>query len=114
MRRRTRFNDSSAELVAYLDRKYSLTHADIAAMLSVSISFVGRVAKAEREFEPMQTAMIADKIGVPMGEMLIDASPTIGTPTPERQAMIDLCERLMRLADTGIAAVNAERLKKLA
>lgn len=101
MRRRTRFNESSAKLVAYLEKKYSLTHAKIAAILNMDPAFVGRVAKAEREFSPRQTQLIADHLGVGKGAMFIDASPMIVKLSPEYQRIVELCERLMLLADAG-------------
>lgn len=109
MRRRTRFNDISASLVDYLVTKRNLSQNDIADILKVDKSFISRVRGAEREFSPTQIAMIADKLGVPMGAMLIDSAPMKNaSSSPEKQQIVDLCDKLMRQADEAVAALRAK------
>lgn len=109
MRRRTRFNDISASLVEYLVTKRNLSQNDIADILKVDKSFISRVRSAEREFSPTQIAMIADKLGVPMGALLIDAAPpSKKSLSPEKQQIVELCDKLMRQTDGAIAALRAK------
>ena len=109
MRRRTRFNDTSAKLVEYLVTKHGFTQNDIAAILNVDKSFVSCVRAAEREFSTTQMSRIAEKLGVPLGAMLIDASPTVTGLSPELQRIADLCEKLMRTIDASTSTRTKTR-----
>lgn len=108
-RRQSSFNDISAKLVEYLIVRRSLTQNEIAEIIETDKSFVSRVRSSEREFSPGQMDRIAERLGVPMGVMLLDALRPKTPPTGEKKKILDLCERLMRQADEVTASTRAKK-----
>jgi transcriptional regulator with XRE-family HTH domain len=107
--RRSKLNDVSADLVDYLVTRRGLTQTEIAEMIEVDKSFVSRVRKAEREFSPNQMGRIADRLGIPMGAMLIEARPITNPQSEEVKQIAALCKKLMAQADAALAAHRARR-----
>lgn len=108
--RRARFSKISSKLVEYLVERRGMTQVEVAGMLDVDKSFVSRVRAAERELSPTQMETIAERLGVPLGAMLIDAADSGKQPelSPERQAILDLCTKLMHECDEALEASRAE------
>src|SRR5947208_13086113 len=106
MRHRSRSNLVSADVIDYLARRRQMSQNEIADLLGVDKSFISRARRAERELSVTQLQTIADRLGVPLGAMLIDSQPPASTAPKENRAIIRLCDRLMRQADEAIAILR--------
>jgi transcriptional regulator with XRE-family HTH domain len=107
MLRRTKLDKVSADLISYLVERKHLSQNQIADMIGVDKSFVSRARRGERELSVTQIGMIADRLDVPMGAMLIDCQPPISKAPKRNRALIKLCDRLMRQADAVEALLRA-------
>ena len=108
--RRTRTPSAlSSRLVDYLVERRNLSQSDIAQIIGVDKSFVSRVRTGERELSPSQMDMIAEHLRVPLGAMLIDATEPRKPASKDKQALLEMCDRLMREADTAAEALATDR-----
>lgn len=105
--RRTRSsNRVAADLMIYLVDTRGITQSEISEALGVDKSFVSRVRAAERDLSTDQLRRLADYVKLPLGAMLLAASkpkPTSAPVSEERQKFLDLCDRLVQLADRALA-----------
>ena len=87
------------------------TQADIARMLGVTEGFVSLVKSKKRSFTLEHLSALAAGIGMPLGEMLIQATERPNVSTKAREGM-DRIARIIRVGDKALEAIRADRGKK--
>jgi len=114
MRRAKSLTLLSKDVVDYLVDIKKLTQSDVAAVLDVDKSFISRVRSGEREFSPNQMARLAEHLGVPLGVMLIEITEPKKPVSVERRELLDLCARVMSIADAAREEVAVDQRKRVA
>jgi transcriptional regulator with XRE-family HTH domain len=100
-------SDLSKNLLEYWIREHGLTQERIADLLELSPSFISRVRGGERSFTTEYMSIMADAIGVPLGAMLLAATPKFDVK-PKYQKLKQLCEEALRAGDEASALLEAE------
>jgi len=108
-RRRVASTGLSSEVVGYL-LKRGHTQAQVARMIDVTEGYISLVKSQQRSLTLEHLIALADAIGMPMGEMLLEASDRPATSKKD-QEMLDRTAKIVRLADKATDAIRQDRLK---
>ena len=108
-RRRVASTGLSSEVVGYL-LKRGHTQAQVARMIDVTEGYISLVKSQQRSLTLEHLIALADAIGMPMGEMLLEASDRPATSKKD-QEMLDRTAKIVRLADRATDAIRQDRLK---
>jgi len=108
-RRRVASTGLSSEVVGYL-LKRGHTQAQVARMIDVTEGYISLVKSQQRSLTLEHLIALADAIGMPMGEMLLEASDRPARAKKD-QEMLDRTAKIVRLADKATDAIRQDRLK---
>jgi transcriptional regulator with XRE-family HTH domain len=103
--RRTPSISLSSDVLTWLLGR-GLSQADIARLLGVSQGYVSLVKSRERAFTLDHLSAVADALNLPLGAMLVQATPRPRRATPETAELFDVTERLLQKADAANAVIR--------
>jgi transcriptional regulator with XRE-family HTH domain len=109
-RRRVASTGLSCEVLSYL-LKRGHSQARVARLLGVTEGYISLVKSKQRSFTLEHLITLADGIGMPMGEMFIQATDR-PAKSKRHQEMLDGTAKVIRLADKATEAIRQHRLKK--
>jgi transcriptional regulator with XRE-family HTH domain len=102
--RRTLSSSLSADVIAFL-RKRGHSQARISRMLGVSESYVSLVKSRERALTLDHMELLAEKLGLPLGALLLAVVPRPRNPSPDVKSFFKLAARLIEKADVAEQAI---------
>lgn len=96
--RRTLSSSLSADVVQYLRRRRH-SQAKIAKLLGVSEGFISLVKSRERSLTIEHLELLAEKLSIPLGALLLAVTPLPKGANPEVKAFFELSASIINKTD---------------
>ena len=109
-RRRIASPGLSSKVLSYL-MKRGHRQAKVDRLLGVTEGYISLVKSKQRSFTLEHLVLLADGIGMPMGEMLIQATERPHASKKVREQM-DRIAHIVRIGDKALEAIRAHQRKK--